>query len=97
MVGELGQPIKAAASGKVVYSGTGLVGMGKLVIINHSTQYLSAYAHNDEILVKEGQQVKQGEMIAQMGRSGTDRVMLHFQIRRNGKPVNPMKLLSSKE
>ena len=97
IVGEQGQPINAAASGKVVYSGTGLVGMGKLIIINHSTQYLSAYAHNDEILVKEGQQVKKGEMIARMGRSGTDRVMLHFQIRREGKPVDPMRFLSAKE
>lgn len=96
IAGDLGQPIHAAASGKVVYSGTGLVGMGKLIIINHSTQYLSAYAHNDEILVKEGQQVKQGEMIARMGSSGTDRVMLHFEIRRDGKPVDPMSFLSSK-
>ena len=97
IVGEQGQPIIAAASGKVVYSGTGLVGMGKLIIINHSTQYLSAYAHNDEILVTEGQQVKKGEMIARMGRSGADRVMLHFQIRREGKPVDPMRFLSAKE
>ena len=96
IVGELGQPIHAAASGEVVYSGTGLVGMGKLIIVNHSSQYLSAYAHNDEILVKEGQQVKQGQVIARMGRSGADRVKLHFEIRRDGKPVDPMRFLASK-
>lgn len=97
IVAERGQPIHAAASGKVVYSGTGMVGMGKLIIINHSTQYLSAYAHNDANLVTEGQQVKQGELIARMGRSGVDRVMLHFEIRREGKPVDPMKFLPGKK
>ncbi|VAW86816.1 Murein hydrolase activator NlpD [hydrothermal vent metagenome] len=97
IVAERGQPIRAAASGKVVYSGTGMVGMGKLIIVNHSTQYLSAYAHNDVNLVKEGQQVKQGELIARMGRSGADRVMLHFEIRREGKPVDPMKFLPGKK
>ncbi len=97
IVAEQGQPIHAAASGKVVYSGTGMVGMGKLIIINHSTQYLSAYAHNDANLVKEGQQVKRGELIARMGRSGADRVMLHFEIRREGKPVDPMKFLPGKK
>lgn len=97
IVAERGQPIYAAASGKVVYSGTGMVGMGKLIIINHSTQYLSAYAHNDANLVKEGQQVKRGELIARMGRSGADRVMLHFEIRREGKPVDPMKFLPGKK
>ncbi len=93
ITGKRGQPVYAAASGKVVYSGTGMVGMGNLIIINHSTQYLSAYAHNDENRVKEGQQVKRGELIASMGRSGTDQVMLHFEIRREGKPVDPMKFL----
>ncbi len=97
IVAERGQPIYAAASGKVVYSGTGMVGMGNLIIINHSTQYLSAYAHNDVNLVKEGQQVKSGELIARMGRSGVDRVMLHFEIRREGKPVDPMKFLPAKK
>ncbi len=91
--GKRGQPIYAAASGKVVYSGTGLVGMGKLIIINHSSQYLSAYAHNEKILVKEGQQLKKGALIAQMGSSGSDAVMLHFEIRREGKPVNPLNFL----
>lgn len=90
--GVRGQPIFAAASGKVVYSGTGLVGMGRLIIINHSSQYLSAYAHNDKILVVEGQQVKKGELIARMG-SSDDQVMLHFEIRREGKPVDPLKFL----
>ncbi len=93
IAGERGQDVVAAAGGKVVYSGTGLVGMGKLVIINHSPTYLSAYAHNEQILVKEGQQVKKGELIAQMGSSGADQVILHFEIRREGKPVNPLKLL----
>ncbi len=97
IVADRGQPIYAAASGKVVYSGTGMVGMGKLIIVNHSTQYLSAYAHNDVNLVAEGQQVKQGELIARMGRSGADRVMLHFEIRREGKPVDPMKFLPGKK
>ncbi len=97
IVAERGQPIYATASGKVVYSGTGMVGMGNLIIINHSTQYLSAYAHNDVNLVKEGQQVKQGELIARMGRSGAERVMLHFEIRREGKPVDPMKFLPAKK
>lgn len=97
IVAERGQPIHAAASGKVVYSGTGMVGMGNLIIVNHSTQYLSAYAHNDVNLVKEGQQVRQGELIARMGRSGADRVMLHFEIRLEGKPVDPMKFLPAKK
>jgi len=97
IVAERGQPIHAAASGKVVYSGTGMVGMGNLIIVNHSTQYLSAYAHNDVNLVKEGQQVKRGELIARMGRSGADQVMLHFEIRREGKPVDPMKFLPAKK
>jgi len=91
--GELRQAIVAAASGKVVYSGTGLVGMGRLIIINHSSQYLSAYAHNDEILVKEGQWVKKGELIARMGRGSDDQAILHFEIRREGKPVDPLKFL----
>ncbi len=97
ITGQRGQPVYAAASGKVVYSGTGMVGMGNLIIINHSTQYLSAYAHNDENRVKEGQQVQRGELIATMGRSGVDRVMLHFEIRREGKPVDPMKFLPGKK
>jgi lipoprotein NlpD len=91
--GKLGAPVFASAPGRVVYQGSGLRGYGKLIIIKHSDEYLSAYAHNDKLLVQEGQQVRQGQQIAEMGKTGTDRVMLHFQIRRNGTPVNPLKLL----
>ncbi len=91
--GKLGAPVFASAPGRVVYQGSGLRGYGKLIIIKHSDEYLSAYAHNDKLLVQEGQQVRQGQQIAEMGKTGTDRVMLHFQIRRNGTPVNPFKLL----
>jgi len=93
IAGNSGQPVYAAAAGKIVYAGDGLVGYGKLIIIHHSSEYLSAYAHNDKVLVAEGQQVKQGEMVARMGDTGADRVMLHFQIRREGKPVNPLRYL----
>jgi lipoprotein NlpD len=91
--GSKGQPILAAASGRVVYQGSGLRGYGQLIIVKHSDEYLSAYAHNDRIYVKEGDTVKAGQKIAAMGDSGTDQVMLHFEIRRNGKPVNPIKYL----
>ena len=91
--GKLGQPIYAAAPGKVVYSGSGLLGYGKLIIIKHNDTYLSAYAHNSDLLVKEDEEVKTGEHIADMGDSGSDRVMLHFEIRRDGKPVDPLDYL----
>ena len=91
--GTLGQPIKAAAPGKVIYSGSDLRGYGKLVIIKHDSTYLSVYAHNSNILVKEGQQVTQGQKIAEMGDSDTDMVKLHFEIRRQGKSVDPAKYL----
>lgn len=91
--GKLGEPVHAANSGKVVYSGSGLVGYGKLLIVKHNRQYLSAYGHNSQLLVGEGELVKAGQKIAKVGDSGTDRVMLHFEIRRNGKPVNPLGLL----
>lgn len=91
--GRRGQPIHAAASGKVVYSGNGLIGYGKLIILKHSNQYLSAYAHNWELLVSEGEQVARGAQIARMGSSGVDQVMLHFEIRHNGKPVDPLHYL----
>lgn len=94
--GRLGDPVKAAASGEVVYAGSGLRGYGNLVIINHNERYLSAYAHNHKLLVKEGQMIKQGQKIAEMGRSGSDRVKLHFEIRRDGQPVNPLKFLPSR-
>ncbi|MFO1435975.1 MAG: peptidoglycan DD-metalloendopeptidase family protein [Gammaproteobacteria bacterium] len=88
-----GTPIVAAASGRVVYSGSGLVGYGKLIIIEHNDTYLSAYAHNDKLLVAEGARVIGGQEIAEMGNTGTRRVMLHFEIRRNGKPVPPLQFL----
>lgn len=93
IAGILGQPVIAAASGQVVYSGTGLRGYGKLLIIKHNETFLSAYAHNHHLLVKEGDFVKAGQKIADMGSSGTDRVKLHFEIRREGTPVDPMKYL----
>lgn len=93
IAGRLGQPVLAAAAGEVVYSGSGLPGYGKLIIIKHDAKYLSAYAHNDQLLVKEGDRVKLGAHIADMGSSGATRVMLHFEIRVNGKPVNPLTVL----
>lgn len=94
--GKLGQPVVASADGKVVYSGSGLRGYGKLIIIKHNKTYLSAYAHNSRILVKEGQTVTKGQKIGEMGSSDTDRVKLHFEIRRLGKPVDPLKYLNEK-
>ncbi len=94
--GRRGQAIYAAAPGKVVYSGSGLIGYGKLIILKHNNQYLSAYAHNWELLVKEGEQVAKGVQIAKMGSSGAERVMLHFEIRHNGKPVDPLRYLPKK-
>ena len=93
IVGQRGQAVLASAAGKVVYSGSGLRGYGKLVIIKHNKTYLSAYAHNDQILVKEGQNVKKGQKIAEMGNTDTDQVKLHFEIRKLGKPVDPAKYL----
>lgn len=93
--GKSGQPVLAAGPGKVVYSGNGLRGYGKLVIIKHNKTYLSAYAHNHQILVKEGQNVTRGQKIAEMGDSDADQVKLHFEIRRFGKPVDPIKYLPS--
>ncbi|WP_339723187.1 peptidoglycan DD-metalloendopeptidase family protein [uncultured Paraglaciecola sp.] len=91
--GKLGRPILAAADGKVVYTGDALRGFGKLVIIKHSDAYLTAYAHNDKILVKEQQWVTAGQKIATMGRSGTDKVKLHFEVRYKGKSINPLRFL----
>ncbi|MGO8754085.1 MAG: peptidoglycan DD-metalloendopeptidase family protein [Gallionellaceae bacterium] len=93
VAGKIGQPILASAAGKVVYSGSGLRGYGKLIIIKHNQTYLSAYAHNDRILVKEGQTVTKGQKIAEMGNSDADHVELHFEIRKLGKPVDPAKYL----
>ena len=91
--GKSGQKVVAAASGKVVYSGNGLPRYGNLLIIKHNDVYLSAYAHNKSLLVKEGEYVKSGQRIALLGRTGTQRDQLHFEIRRNGKPVDPMRFL----
>jgi len=93
IAGASGQPVAASAGGKVVYAGTGLRGYGKLIIIKHNGTYLSAYAHNKEILVKEGQQVAKGQKIAEMGNTDADQVKLHFEIRRQGKPVDPLRYL----
>lgn len=89
IAGKLGQPIFASAPGKVVYSGSGLRGYGKLLIIKHNKTYLSAYAHNDQLLVKEGETVTRGQKIAEMGSTDSDQVKLHFEVRRLGKPVDP--------
>jgi lipoprotein NlpD len=91
--GEEGQPITASAPGKVVYAGSGLRGYGKLVIIKHNSTYLSVYAHNRALLVKEGDRVGAGQKIAEMGNTDSDRVELHFEIRRLGKPVDPLRYL----
>lgn len=93
LVGDLGEPVVAAAVGTVVYSGDGLRGYGKLIIIKHSEKYLSAYAHNRRLMVTEGENVTMGQQIAEMGSTGTDRVKLHFEIRHDGQPVNPLSYL----
>lgn len=93
IIGKEGDPVKAAAAGVVVYSGNGLLGYGNMVILNHNSQYLSAYAHNSRIFVREGDKVKAGEKIAEIGNTGAARMMLHFEIRRDGNPVNPMRYL----
>ena len=96
IAGELGQPVLAGQDGTVVYAGSGLRGYGELVIIKHSDVYVSAYGHNRNLLVREGQKVKAGQVIANMGSTGTDRVKLHFEIRRKGKPVDPLQYLPSR-
>jgi len=93
IAGKNGQPIQAAADGKVVYSGSGLIGLGMLIIVKHDETYLSAYAHNRKLLVNEGEQVKRGQTIAEMGETGTDRVKLHFEIRHNGNTLDPLRFL----
>ncbi len=94
--GQMGQPIYAAASGEVVYSGNGLRGYGNLIIIKHNDIYFSAYAHNRNLFVKEAEKVKLGQKIADMGNSETSRPMLHFEVRRDGKPSNPLRYLPNK-
>ena len=93
IAGKLGEPVIATADGSVVYAGSGLRGYGELVIIKHNDTFISAYGHNRRLLVNEGQKVKAGQQIAEMGSTGTDQVKLHFEIRRQGKPVDPMQYL----
>lgn len=94
--GTLGDPVLAAADGRVVYVGAGLRGYGNLIILKHNNTYLTAYAHNKTLLVKEDQSVRKGQKIAEMGNSDSDRVKLHFEVRRQGKPVDPAKYLPAK-
>ena len=96
LAGKPGDPVLASAGGRVVYSGAGLRGYGQLVIIKHNDTYLSAYAHNSRILVKEGQSVAKGQKIAEVGATDADQPKLHFEIRRQGKPVDPMRYLPEK-
>lgn len=96
IAGKLGDPVLAAADGKVVYAGAGLRGYGNLIILKHNNSYLTAYAHNQTLLVKEDQTVRQGQKIAEMGSSDADRVKLHFEVRRQGKPVDPLKYLPAR-
>ena len=91
--GAPGDPVRAAADGRVVYSGSGLRGYGNLIIVKHDATFLTAYAHNQTLLVKEGDAVTRGQNIATMGNSDADRVMLHFEVRKQGKPVDPLKYL----
>ena len=91
--GRAGDPVLAAADGRVVYAGAGLRGYGNLIILKHNNTYLTAYAHNQTLLVKEDQAVRKGQKIAEMGSTDTDRVKLHFEIRRQGKPVDPTRYL----
>ena len=94
--GNVGDPVVASADGKVVYAGSGLRGYGNLIILKHNNTYLTAYAHNQALLVKEDQTVKKGQKIAEMGNSDADRVKLHFEVRRQGKPVDPTKYLPAR-
>lgn len=96
IIGKLGQHVIAAGSGKVMYAGSGIRGYGNLVIVKHTNNLLSAYAHNKTITVKEGQSVNKGQVIAEMGNTDTDAVKLHFEIRQQGKPVDPSKYLPSR-
>jgi lipoprotein NlpD len=96
LAGKAGDPVLAAADGRVVYAGAGLRGYGNLVILKHNNTYLTAYAHNQALLVKEDQSVRKGQKIAEVGSSDADRVKLHFEIRRQGKPVDPARLLPAR-
>ena len=94
--GAAGEPVLAAADGRVVYAGAGLRGYGNLIILKHSNTYLTAYAHNQALLVKEEQAVRKGQKIAEMGNTDADRIKLHFEVRRQGKPVDPVKYLPAR-
>ena len=94
--GEAGDAVRAVAAGKVVYAGSGIVGYGSLLIVKHSEVYLSAYGHNRSLLVQEGERVVAGQRIAEKGSSATNAVKLHFEIRREGKPVDPVRLLPAR-
>jgi lipoprotein NlpD len=95
IAGKAGDPVSAAADGKVVYAGAGLRGYGNLIILKHNNTFLTAYAHNQTLLVKEDQVIKKGQKIAEMGNSDSDQVKLHFEVRRQGKPVDPSKYLQA--
>lgn len=94
--GKAGDPVLAVADGRVVYAGAGLRGYGNLIILKHNNTYLTAYAHNQSLLVKEDQSVRKGQKIAEMGSTDSDRVKLHFEVRRQGKPVDPSRYLPSR-
>jgi lipoprotein NlpD len=94
--GKAGDPVFAAADGRVVYAGSGLRGYGNLIILKHNATYLTAYAHNQALLVKDDQSVKRGQKIAEMGSTDADSVQLHFEIRRQGKPIDPARLLPAR-
>lgn len=94
--GPRGDPVRAAAAGRVVYAGSGIAGYGALLILRHNARYLSAYGHNERLLVAEGQSVSAGQVIARRGSSGTNSVKLHFEIRRDGQPLNPLSLLPAR-
>jgi len=96
IAGRAGQPVIAAASGRVVYSGGGLIGYGQLIIVKHNDTYLSAYGYNASLLVKEGDNIRKGQRIATMGEGPGQKPRLHFEIRRNGKPVDPQKYLPAR-
>ena len=96
IAGALGDPVTAAADGKVMYSGNGVRGLGNLIIVNHQNGFITAYAHNRTLLVKTGQDVKRGAKIAEIGQSDTTSPRLHFEIRRQGTPVDPMQYLPTK-
>jgi lipoprotein NlpD len=96
IAGKAGDAILAAADGQVVYAGAGLRGYGNLIILKHNNTFLTAYAHNQALLVKEDQKVRKGQKIAEMGKSDADRVKLHFEVRKQGKPVDPTKLLPAR-